>query len=112
MNQNFNVILLDEARNYICGLDKKVAAKIQYNMYRASIGLDNRLFKKLDGTDIWEFRTTHGGNSYRMLAFWDKTTKSVVVATHGFAKKTQKTPKREIERAEKLMNEYYKGIQK
>ena len=47
------------------------------------------------------------GNAYRLLAFWDKNTKSLIVATHGFNKKTQKTPKAEIEHAIKIMNEYY-----
>lgn len=31
---------------------------------------------------------------------------TLVIATHGFVKKTQKTPKREIEKAEQLRKEY------
>ena len=46
-------------------------------------------------------------NQIRLLAFWNKTEKeeTLVVATHGFVKKTQKTPKGEIEKAKKLMKE-------
>ncbi|MEA1878519.1 MAG: type II toxin-antitoxin system RelE/ParE family toxin [Bacteroidota bacterium] len=46
----------------------------------------------------------------RLLAFWDKTenTETLVVASHGFIKKTQKTPKSEIEKAEKIRRQYFK----
>ena len=67
---------------------------------------DPRLFKKLEGTKIWEFRAEYESNAYRLLAFWDKEEKSLVVATHGFAKKGQKTPKKEIRKAERLRMEY------
>jgi len=46
----------------------------------------------------------------RLLAFWDKedSKETLVVATHGFIKKTQKTPKNEIEKAEHMRLEYFK----
>lgn len=71
--------------------------------------LDPSLFKKLEGTDIWEFRTDYNGNAYRLLAFWDKEENSFVVATHGFSKKTQKTPRKEIAKAETIRQEYFKS---
>ena len=43
----------------------------------------------------------------RLFAFWDSTTKSMVVATHGIIKKPQKTPPKEIKRAEDIMKLYY-----
>lgn len=44
-----------------------------------------------------------------MFAFWDKTDKNltVVVATHGILKKTQKTLKKEIDKAVRIMNQYF-----
>lgn len=33
--------------------------------------------------------------------------RNAVIATHGFAKKTQKTPQKEIDRAEQLRKEYF-----
>ncbi len=44
----------------------------------------------------------------RLLAFWDKTgmKETLVVATHGFVKKTQKTPKSDIEKAERIRKQY------
>jgi phage-related protein len=45
-----------------------------------------------------------------LLAFWDKRDKSetLVIATHGFIKKTQKTPKDEIKKARQIMELYFK----
>ena len=62
-------------------------------------------FKKLVNTEeIWECRIQLGSNAYRMFCFFDGY--SVVVLTHGFIKKTQKTPQREIERAEAYRRDY------
>jgi phage-related protein len=46
---------------------------------------------------------------YRLFAFWDKEDKDeiVVISTHGFIKKADKTPKAEIEKAERLRNQYF-----
>ena len=67
------------------------------------------LFKKLDDTDIWEFRTFYNKTKYRLLAFWDKDDKinTLVIATHGFIKKTQKTPPKEIAKAEEIRKDYF-----
>lgn len=62
-------------------------------------------FKKLVGTELWEIRSEIGGNAFRLLGFFDGDT--VIVLTSGFAKKTRKTPKQEIETAERRMKEYY-----
>jgi len=70
--------------------------------------MDVSILKKLEGTVIWEFRTEYGGNAYRLLSFWDEKKRSLVVATHGFMKKTQKTPHKEISKAEAIMMEYYR----
>jgi len=66
------------------------------------------LFKKLDD-QIWEFRTRFKNKQIRLLAFWDKrdNQNTLAIATNGFIKKPQKTPKKEIEKAEKLRNEYF-----
>lgn len=62
-------------------------------------------FKKLAGTEeIWECKMQFGSNAYRIFCFFDSN--SVVVLTHGFVKKTQKTPQREIELAEAYRRDY------
>lgn len=95
---------------FIATLHPKAREKIFYNVRKVKGGvIDNDLFKKLDGSDdIWEFRTKYGGMEYRLLAFWDKTTNSLVVATHGFVKKTWAVPVNEIAKAEAIRKDYYK----
>ena len=70
------------------------------------------LFKKLDGTEIWEFRTLYSKTAYRLFAFWDRDINTLVVATHGIVKKTQKTPSKEIEKAETMMKKYFENKSK
>ena len=104
----FQVAYMEEANKFIAGLSENVRNKILYNVRKIKNGVkDSDLFKKLEGTDIWELRTQYEGNQYRLLAFWDKDTKRLVVATHGFVKKTWKVPSKEIARAEALRKEYY-----
>jgi len=64
-----------------------------------------KYFKKLSGTDaIWEVRAQHGNNIFRILGFFDG--KDLVILNHGFTKKSQKMPKREIITAEKRKQDY------
>lgn len=61
--------------------------------------------KKLVGSEsLWEIRSQIGGNSYRLLGFFDGST--LLVLTSGFSKKQQKTPTQEIELAERRRREY------
>lgn len=108
MVEYFKVIYSDEVEAFLDSLDNKVRMKIIYNIDKARLNLDPELFKKLDA-DIWEFRTKFNKNQYRLLAFWDKRKKveTLVIATHGFIKKTQKTPKAEIDKARKIMETYF-----
>ena len=108
---HFEVFFMDEATEYLYTLPLAVREKIYYNIDKVSGGvMDNDLFKKLSGSDdVWEFRTKYNGMQYRLLAFWDVQKKRLVVATHGFAKKTWKVPQKEIARAEALRKEYYES---
>lgn len=74
--------------------------------------MDAELFKKLDNSEIWEFRTLYQGVAYRLFSFWDKESDSLVVATHGIIKKTQKTPSKEIARAEEIRRKYFEAKNK
>ncbi len=63
--------------------------------------------KYIEGTNgLFEVRVQVGNNIFRILCFFDGN--KFVVLLSGFQKKTQKTPRTEIKRAENLMNEYYK----
>lgn len=106
----FEVKYLEDALNFLNSLDVKARAKVQFNIIKAQHENDPELMKKLND-EIWEFRTRFNGIAYRLFAFWDKETRAMVVATHGIVKKTQKTPTKEIERAQALMKAYYERNQ-
>ena len=108
MNKKFEVIFLEQAIGFLQSLDLKTRKKIYYNVDKAKLGLDPKLFKKLTG-DIWEFRTKYSGKQYRLFAFWDKTdkTETLVISTHGIIKKVSKVPKAEIEKATQIRTEYF-----
>ena len=106
--QIFRVITLPEATDFLESLPDNVREKVLYNIRKVRGGIkDNRIFKKLGDSPIWEFRTERMGIAYRLLAFWDKDKETLVVATHGFKKKQQKTPKNEIEHAVAIMKDYF-----
>lgn len=105
---NFDVIFLRDAIAFLNGISEKARKKILYNIDKARRTNDVKVFKKLSGTDIWEFRCEYEGMQYRLLAFWVAETRRMVVSTHGFIKKDQKTPKKEIERAIEIKNKYLK----
>ena len=115
MKRRFDVELLEEAQAFLENLGEKERNKIYYNIRKAQCINDNELFKKLND-NIWEFRTLYNSKAYRLFAFWDKSKKNdtVVISTHGILKKTQKTPTKEIEKAENIREEYlkYKGNEK
>ncbi len=108
MEPKYRIEFLDEAVEFMNELNEKAREKIYYNLKKAQITNDNSLFKKLND-EIWEFRTLYNRTYYRLFAFWDKTDKkdTLVIATHGIEKKTQKTPKKEISKAESLRKKYF-----
>lgn len=108
LKAKFNVAYLEEAIEFLESLPEKVRDKIAYNISKSRYFMDKELFKKLGTTEIWEFRTKYQGICYRLFAFWDKDEDCLVIATHGIVKKTQKTPKNEIDKAENIRKEYFK----
>ena len=104
----FRLALLEEAKKFLQSLPPQAYKKILYNIDRVAGGERNKeLVKKLENSEIWEFRTLYNGIAYRLFAFWDTDMNTLVVATHGIIKKTQKTPKKEIARAEAIMKQYF-----
>lgn len=98
----------DEVKDFVRQQPLKAQRKIAYNIRKLECGImDKELFKKLENSDIWELRTLFNGVSYRLFAFWDTEIEALVVVTHGIVKKAQKTPKKEIERAEAIRKEYF-----
>ena len=63
-----------------------------------------KFFKKLSGTKLFEIRVEWQSNIYRFPCFFHKN--SLVILTHGFQKKKQKTPAKEIEKARKYRDDF------
>ena len=65
-----------------------------------------KYFQHMTGTvGLYEIRVEVGSNIFRAFAFFDEG--QLIVVANGFQKKTQKTPKKEIELAEKIKKEYF-----
>jgi phage-related protein len=79
----------------------KLAALLTETAEKGPLHNDTK-FKDLPGSDeLYEFKTTGG---LRLFCFWDDG--SLIICTHGYIKGSQKTPKREIERAEQMRKAY------
>ncbi len=64
--------------------------------------------KYMEGSEkIFEIRVQNGNDIFRIFCFFDEG--NLVVLANGFQKKSQKTPKNEIEKAEKIKAEYYEN---
>ncbi len=66
--------------------------------------IPTKFFKHLED-GIYEIRIESKGNIYRVFSFFDDL--KIVVLLHGFQKKSQKIPRREINRAKQLRKNYY-----
>ena len=89
------------------GLNDNVQRKIEWtlNLIRVTPQIPEKYFKHMEGTKgLYEIRVEVSNNIYRIFAFFDKG--NLVVLGNGFQKKSQMTPKQEIERALKIMEEY------
>jgi phage-related protein len=109
MTEKFNVEFLPEAVEFMGSLDQKTQQKIYYNIKKAQYTNDPELFKKLN-ENIWEFRTLYNKTHCRIFAFWDKSLgqQTLVLATHGIIKKKAKTPTTDIDKAERIREQYFK----
>jgi len=108
MKERFSFIALEEAKQFLEKLDKKSRKKVMYNIWKTKSINDKNLFKPIQG-EIWEFRTLFNKKYIRIFAFWDKSDNlnTIVAATHGIYKTTDKIPKSDIERAERIRNQYF-----
>ena len=88
---------------------QKVKEKIDYVLFVITHAerVPEKFLKHIEGTKgLYEIRIESESNIFRIFCCFDKG--KIVVLFNGFQKKTQKTPKLEIELAEKLMLEYFK----
>jgi phage-related protein len=111
LNKEIEVKLLEEAEEYFNELNEKVKEKFLKSFDKTELGLKGAWFEKLSSKGgIFEFRERDQDKFYRIFAFWDNETetKTLVLCTHGLDKKTNKTPKSDIERAIRIKEQYLK----
>jgi len=92
---------------FLESLDDSQARKVLWvlRLVRELNPIPSNYFTKLvNSDDIWEVRVQFGGNIFRLLGFFDGA--KLIILTHGFQKKTQKTPKQQIELAESRKRDY------
>lgn len=91
-------------------LDLKVQEKFDWTISlieRTKI-VPKQYFDHITGADgLWEIRVKTGSNIFRVFCFFDKG--NLIILLTGFQKKTQKTPKIEIKKAEILKKKYYEN---
>lgn len=89
-------------------LSKEVLCKV-YQIFIYIMTLEQvpvKYLKAIANTKgLFEIRVEEGGNIYRIFCCMDEG--NLVILFNGFQKKTQKTPVGEIERALRIMNEYF-----
>ena len=94
--------------NFLLEQPKKVQDKI-FKIIEAIETLErvpSNYLKSMEGTNgLYEARIQLGSNIWRVFCFFDNG--KLVILLNGFQKKTQKTPKNEIEKALRLMTKYY-----
>ncbi len=89
-------------------LQKKLKDKVDY-VLQIIISVERvstKFFKHLED-GIYEIRIEYRSDIYRIFSFFDDG--KLIILLHGIQKKTQKIPRKEIDRAKKLRREYYEG---
>jgi phage-related protein len=107
----FKVVLYEEdgtfpIENFLRDLPLKTRAKVSAMVSLLEEKGNEMPFeysKKLKGSPLWELKISHGTNIYRIFYFFSKR---LIILVHGFSKKTDDTPKSDLELAEKRMNEW------
>ena len=94
--------------DFLEGLDQKTRARFEWSIEQLRIrntSASEPLVKHIEGK-IWELRRESSGNIYRLMYFF--YTGRLIVFLHGFQKKMQKTPRREIETTKRRLANFIK----
>jgi phage-related protein len=86
----------------------KVKEKIDQVLYLVTVAdkIPGKFFDKIKGYDgLFEIRIEYSSNIYRIFCCFDEG--NLVVLFNGYQKKTQKTPKKELDKAARIMDEYF-----
>ena len=101
-----------EFENHFSDFLKKQPIRVQDKIFKIIEAIETleripaHYLKAITGTDgLYEARIQMGSDCWRVFCFFDQG--KLITLLNGFTKKTQKTPKREIEKAINLKNKYY-----
>ncbi len=95
-------------RDFFEPLNDKLKDKIDQVLFLVRIAerIPRKFFQYMEGTDgLFEIRIEYQSNIYRIFCCFDEG--NLVVLFNGFQKKSQKTPKKEIEKALRIKDEYF-----
>lgn len=101
------IFYMDYFQSFFAKQNKKVKAKIVWTLelIEELERVPQTYLKHIENTDgLYEIRIKQGSDIFRVFCFFDKG--KLIVVANGFQKKTQKTPKNEIERALRIKTEY------
>jgi len=113
MSKPIEIVLLSEADKFVAKIENSARKKLFYAIRKTKMRIYGDWFEKLKSSkDIFEFRVKDSNKFFRLFAFWDGTgdKETLIVCTHGLIKKTNKTPKQDIEKAELIKDKYFKGL--
>ena len=99
-------------QDFYLGRTDKERLKIQYTLkiVESQKIIPAKFFKKIGGVNgLYEIRVEFESNIFRIFCCNDNG--SLIVLFNGFQKKTQKTPADEIQRAKRIMDDYYNDKQ-
>lgn len=97
--------------NFFNSLKPEVKKKLNWTLQLLSTidRVPEKYFKHMTGSSgIFEIRVEVGSDIFRVFSFFDKG--KLIILLNGFQKKSQKTPKNELELAEKLKKQYFDEI--
>lgn len=99
-------------KNYFVDFKKTLSKDVLKKIYQVFMylmtteKLSSKFFKSIEGVkSLYEIRIEEGGNIYRIFCCFDEG--QLIILFNGFNKKTQKTPQSEIEKAKRIMKEYF-----
>jgi len=99
--------------DYYISLDKKAQHRIEYvfKVIQSVYRVPQKFLKHIEGSEgLYEIRINTGDEIHRIFCCFDKG--NTLVCLNGFKKKSRKTPKREIEKAQRLRNAYFMSKRK
>lgn len=98
-------------KNYFTDFFKKQKQKVKdkilwtFKIVETQLQIPTDYFEHISGTDgLYEIRIKQGSDIFRIFCFFDEG--KLIILANGFQKKSQKTPKSEIEKALKIKEEY------